>query len=123
MANTVILEVKVAKPYSFIFWILYLIPSLLILPFPIIYWYKKRVIDRNYIELYPKTIHLYQGRWFVADDDVVYTTAVDHIKIDRTILGYIFGWCTLIISTRSGQFTYKYMDMETSELLRNQVIT
>lgn len=123
MNDRLLLEVRVAKAYTVWFWILYFIPSLFIIPYFFIYWYKYRVVNRNYIELYPKTLHLYQGRWFVADDDVVYTSAVDHIKVDRSILGYIFGWCTLVITTRSGQFTYKYMDMKASESLRNEVIT
>lgn len=123
MNDRLLLEVRVAKAYTVWFWILYFIPSLFIIPYFFIYWYKYRVVNRNYIELYPKTLHLYQGRWFVADDDVVYTSAVDHIKVDRSILGYIFGWCTLVITTRSGQFIYKYMDMKASESLRNEVIT
>lgn len=123
MSDSVLIEIRIAKAYTVFFWCLYLLPSLLIIPFPFIYWYKKRVVDRNYIELYTKTLHLYQGRWFVCDDDVVYTNAVDHIKIDRSILGYIFGWCTLIITTRNGQFIYDYMDMKNCESLRNEVIT
>lgn len=122
MTDTPLLEVRIAKAYTIFFWILYCIPSLFILPYIFIYWYKVRVINRNYIELYPKTLHLYQGRWFVADDDVVYTNAVDHIKIDRSVMGYIFGWCTLVITTRNGQFVYHYMNMKDSEALRNEVI-
>lgn len=123
MSEKILLTINVAKSYTILFWIVYLVPSLFLIPFPFIYWYKRRVINRNYIELHRRTLRLYQGRWFVLDDDVVYTSAVDHIKIDRSIIGYFFGWCSVTITTRSGQFDYHYMDIKTAELLRGRVIT
>lgn len=116
------MTIRLARWYTVWFWVIWSVPCICILPFPFVYWYKIRVLNRSYIALKEGTLHLYQGRWFVLDDDVVYVKAIDHIKIDRSLMGYFFGWCSIVITTRNGTFSYKYMDLHAAEAVRGQIM-
>ncbi|MGL4722065.1 MAG: hypothetical protein ACRCV3_02060 [Desulfovibrionaceae bacterium] len=94
----------------------------IILPLPFLYVYKVRVLDRSRIYFSGSVITIQRGRWFILDDDVLYANAIDYIRIDRNVIGYFLGWCSLEIITRNGSFAFNHMDLKSSELLRANII-
>ncbi|MBL0372604.1 PH domain-containing protein [Rhizobium sp. KVB221] len=122
-------NVEISGAYSVFFWlnaifwtVLISIPTLgagllLILIF---LWYKKAVLNRTKI-IFTNGTKLFtaqKGRWFVKDDDVVPVKAVDNVKIDRSILGKIFGWCDIIIETRSEAYRIRHVNSKRAERFR-----
>ena len=68
-------------------------------------WYKKAVLNRTKIfyEKGAKQITFQRGRWFVRDEDFIPIKAIDNIKLDRSLPGKIFGFCTLRLATRGNE--------------------
>ena len=128
------MKVGVAISYSIFFWIVWIIISvvigtftsglglLILLPS---FWYKKAVVNRNRIlfETGSKSITCEHGRWFVKDDDLVPISAIDNVKLDRSLLGKIFGWCVITIETRSESYSLSYVSTNEAEAFRKALLS
>ena len=128
------MKVGVAISYSIFFWIVWIIISvvigtftsglglLILLPS---FWYKKAVVNRNRIlfETGSKSITCEHGRWFVKDDDLVPISAIDNVKLDRSLLGKIFGWCVITIETRSESYSLSYISTNEAEAFRKALLS
>ena len=122
-------NVGVAGAYSLFYWVNSVLWTAIITPFtagigiallPILFWYKKAVINRTKIifENDTKRFIFQRGRWFVKDDDVVPVKAVDNVKLNRSITGKIFGWCNIQIETRSETYKINYVATKEAEAFR-----
>ena len=79
-------------------------------------WQKKAVLNRSKIfyEKGANTITVQTGRYFVRDEDIIPIKAIDNIKMDRSLPGKIFGFCTLKLMTR-GNEVYKMRGPSTKQ--------
>ena len=129
------MKVGVASSYSFFFWIAWSIipvaavmqtgePLILIVLLPL-FWYKRAVVNRNRIlfETGSNSITCEHGRWFVKDDDLVPISAIDNVKLDRSLLGKIFGWCVITIETRSESYSLSHVSTNEAEAFRKALLT
>lgn len=127
-------NVNVAGSYSWFFWINSVVITAIaaalsggigIILFPIMVWYKRMVINRTKIIFENDTNRLtfQRGRWFVKDDDVVPVKAIDNVKLNRSIMGKIFGWCDILIETRSETYKIKYVSSKEAEKFRDQFLS
>lgn len=123
-------NVNVAGSYGVFFWISAIIWTTVvavftagfgILLFPILVWYKKMVVNRTKIIFENDTNKLtfQRGRWLVKDDDVVPVRAIDNVKLNRSLMGKIFGWCDILIDTRSETYKIKYVSTKAAEQFRD----
>lgn len=128
------MKVGVAISYSIFFWIVWIIISVVIGTFTAglgllillpSFWYKKAVVNRNRIlfETGSKSITCEHGRWFVKDDDLVPISAIDNVKLDRSLLGKIFGWCVITIETRSESYSLSYVSTNEAEAFRKALLS
>lgn len=90
------------------------LPFFIILPLSV--WHKKAVVNRTKIifENASNKITYQRGRWFVKDEDVIPVKAVDNVKIDRSVLGKIFGFCSMSLETK-GSEPYALKGVSTKE--------
>jgi len=128
-----VVVVKPARAYSVFFWISAVFWSLLIgavtaglglLLFPFFIWYKLAVINRTRAFYRPgeKAIIFHRGRWFVRDEDAIPVKSIDNIKLDKSVLGNIFGWVNIRFMTRSDDYRIKYVDRNEAMRFRNVFI-
>lgn len=122
-------DVGVSRSYSIFYWVNALLLTTIIAAltagigvflFPIVVWYKLAVINRTKVMFEDSTNMLIfqRGRWFVKDDDIVPVKAIDNVKLNRSILGKIFGWCDISIETRSEVYSIKYVSTRQAERFR-----
>lgn len=128
------MKVGIASSYTFFFWIAWIIVSaaiaavtaglglILLLP---LFWYKRAVVNRNRIlfETGSNSITCEHGRWFVKDDDLVPISAIDNVKLDRSLLGKIFGWCVITIETRSESYSLSHVSTNEAEAFRKALLS
>ncbi|WP_245290258.1 MULTISPECIES: PH domain-containing protein [unclassified Shinella] len=126
-------NVGVSMSFSIFYWCAALIWTTLaaiatggvgILLFFVFLWRKVAVINRTKIIFENNTNRLtvQHGRWFIKDDDVVPVKAIDNVKLNRSILGKIFGWCDIMIETRSEAYVIKYVSTRMAETFRNDFL-
>ena len=128
------MKVGIASSYSIFFWIVWIVIAvgicafagglgLLVLLLP--FWYKRAVVNRNRIlfETGSQSITCEHGRWFVKDDDLVPISAIDNVKLDRSLLGKIFGWCVIMIETRSESYSLSYVSTNEAEAFRKALLS
>lgn len=128
------MKVGIASSYSIFFWTVWIVIAvgicafagalgLLILLLP--FWYKRAVVNRNRIlfETGSNSITCEHGRWFVKDDDLVPVSAIDNVKLDRSLLGKIFGWCVIMIETRSESYSLSYVSTNEAEAFRKALLS
>lgn len=128
------MKVSIASSYTFFFWIAWIIVSaaiaavtaglglILLLP---LFWYKRAVVNRNRIlfETDSNSITCEHGRCFVKDDDLVPISAIDNVKLDRSLLGKIFGWCVIAIETRSESYSLSHVSTNEAETFRKALLS
>lgn len=129
------MKVGIASSYSIFFWTLWIVIAvvigiftagvgalLILLPS---FWYKRAVVNRNRIlfETDSNSITCEHGRWFVKDDDLVPISAIDNVKLDRSLLGKIFGWCVITIETRSESYSLSHVSTNEAEAFRKALLT
>ena len=125
--------VSVATSYSVAFWAVWGVilivligltagAALLLLPF--LFWYKQAVINRNQflLEKGAKRMMVKHGRWFVVDDDRVAISAIDNIKLNRSMFGAIFGWCTIVVETRSEVYPLAHASSKEATAFREVIL-
>ena len=87
-------------------------------------WYKKAVLNRTKI-FYEKGTNkiLYQtGRYFVRDEDFIPIKSIDNIKMDRSLPGKIFGFCTLRLETQGNEpYLLKGISTKQAEEFRDAI--
>ena len=128
------MKVGIASSYSIFFWTVWIVIAvgiwafagalgLLVLLLP--FWYKRAVVNRNRIlfETGSNSITCEHGRWFVKDDDLVPISAIDNVKLDRSLLGKIFGWCVIMIETRSESYSLSYVSTNEAEAFRKALLS
>ena len=114
------LEVGPAGAYTVFYWIRSaLVTTVVAIPtmglglilLPVFLWHKKAVINRTKIMVGEGARHadFKHGRWFIADEDQIPLKSIDNIKVDHSILGKIFGWCTLVLETRSENYELRHV--------------
>lgn len=119
-------DVTVSRAYSVFYWLMALALTVatygLILPFAI--WYKLAVINRTKIIFNEgtKAMTFQRGRWFVKDDDRVPVRAIDNVKLDRSILGKLFGWANITVETRSERYRIKHIGTAQAEQFRERFL-
>lgn len=122
-------NVGVSGSYSVFFWVMAIIVTAVaavasggigILIFPFLIWHKLAVVNRTKILFEDNTNRLtfQRGRWLVKDDDVVPVKAIDNVKLNRSLLGKIFGWCDILIETRSEAYKIKNVSTKQAEKFR-----
>ena len=128
------MKVGIASSYTFFFWIAWIIVSaaiaavtaglglILLLP---LFWHKRAVVNRNRLLFEPgsNNITCEHGRWFVKDDDLVPISAIDNVKLDRSLLGKIFGWCVITIETRSESYSLSHVSTNEAEAFRKAILS
>ena len=122
-------EVRVGQSYSVFFWLNAVFWSIITagIALPVIVLlaiYKFRVINRSKIQFSngARAIKFLRGRWFVRDDDMIPVSAVDNVKLDRSILGRIFGWCDILFETRSETYRLRYVSTKQAEQFRDMFL-
>lgn len=128
------MKVGIASSYTFFFWIVWIVIAvgicafagglgLLILLLP--FWHKRAVVNRNRLLFEPgsKSITCEHGRWFVKDDDLVPISAIDNVKLDRSLLGKLFGWCVITIETRSESYSLSHVSTNEAEAFRKALLS
>ena len=116
------MTIAIAPAVTVIYWLArgWLVPLL-----PVFIWHKKAVVNRNRI-LFEEDAHsvtVHHGRWFVLDDDIVQISAIDHIKLNRSVLGKIFGYCDLTLETRSEIYQLKDVSTRQAEAFRDTILS
>ena len=127
------MKVSVSTAYSVFFWVKWITISVVLSPFtlglsllllPFLFWYKQAVVNRSkfLFETGGKTITCEHGRWFVLDDDIVQVSAIDNIKLNRSGLGKLFGWCHMTIESRSASYALACVATAEAEAFRKEVM-
>lgn len=122
-------NVGVARAYSVFFWINALLWTAIIAVLtaglgmfllPFLAWYKWRVINRTKIVFEQDTnrIKFQRGRWFVLDDDIIPVKSIDNVKLNRSVLGRIFGWCDIDAATRVERYRIRHVSTRSAEAFR-----
>lgn len=105
-----------------LFWLLLIVISmgLALIIFPISLIYRLRVTNRTRL-VYDENsnrVRYTRGRLFTLDDDVIPVRSIDNVKIDRTVLGSLFGWCNLEIYTRAEKYRLTQVSKQDAEAFR-----
>lgn len=118
-------NVRIATVFSVFYWIVWGGLSLLfVITFPIVAWYYFAVVRRKRFEFREgdNRITYVKGGWFVSDDDSLPLRAIDNVKIDRSLLGAIFGWCTIRLETRSENYKLSGVSQSQSQSFRTAIL-
>lgn len=87
-------------------------------------WRKLAVINRTKITYGDDATKLvfHRGRYFVKDEDAVPLRAIDNVKLNRSLLGKVFGWCDLSLETRSEGYEIPYVSSKQAEIFRKEFL-
>ena len=132
-------NVDLSKAYTIWFWFTHIVACLVlgslfgaatensgtailvvfILTTPPTIWYKKAVLNRTKIifENGTNKVTYQRGRWFVRDEDIIPVKSIDNVKLDRSLLGKILGYCHMSLETR-GNEPYKLKAVSTKQAER-----
>ena len=112
-----------ARAYSVFYWIMALIISapFMLTPLPLFAWYKLAVINRTraIYRMGDRAITFHRGRLFVRDEDTIPITAIDNVKLDRSVLGNIFGWVNMLFMTRADVYKIGHVSRDEAVRFRN----
>ena len=112
-----------APAYSFLYWVGAIVLSALLafVPLPFFAWYKFAVINRTraIYRMGDRAVTFHRGRLFVRDEDTIPISAIDNVKLDRSVPGKIFGWVNMFFMTRSDVYRIDHVDYDEAVRFRN----